>query len=142
MPDRDPEPDPPTSDLARRLRALEETVAFLSITVRTRRLAVCDDSGRECIVAEVVDGQAQLRLSFVDSRTPSRRTGVWAATPRADVHSASVLVFACPASQDLGPLAGMQVWADGDAVAAIEAWADTPGQWRSAVHVVGPPPAP
>lgn len=97
--------------------------------IRTRRLVVCDDEGRERIVAEVRNGQAQLRLSFVGPSLPPRRTAHTDGAPRA-----SVVVFACPADGDLGPLAGLQVWADGDVVAAVEAWRDAGGPWRAAVH--------
>lgn len=121
--DRDPAP----ATAPDRLATLEATVASLAAEVRTRRLTVCDDSGRERIVAEVAGGQAQLRLTFVGPRTPGPN-GVPTTT-------AAVLVFACPAHDDLGPLAGLQVWADGDVVAAVEAWADAPGRWRAALHL-------
>jgi hypothetical protein len=100
--------------------------------VRTRRLVVCDEDDRERIVAEVRNGQAQVRLSFVGPAPPAGPTAVGGGAP-----SASVVVFACPADGELGPLAGLQVWADGDVVAAIEAWRDGGGPWRAAVHPPG-----
>lgn len=125
--------DPPPPDTDRRLRAVEEAVASLAAEVRTRRLAVCDGNGQERIVAEVLAGQAQLRLSFVGPAVgPAPTAG--AAVPPVPT-TASVLVFACPPHEDLGPLAGVQVWADGDAVAAVEAWQDGTGAWRSAAHL-------
>lgn len=121
-----------------RLRAVEAALSTFGAEVRTQRLAVCDPDGHERIVAEVGSGQAQLRLSFVarggpGQGLPSHRSP--AAT------TASVVVFACPAQDDLGPLAGLQVWADGDVVAALEAWQDPTGPWRSVVHVGDDPPA-
>lgn len=93
---------------------------------------MCDDDGRERIVAEVRNGQAQVRLSFIGPAPPAGP----AVTGRG-VPSASVVVFACPADGDLGPLAGLQVWADGDVVAALEAWRDGSGPWQAAVHPPG-----
>lgn len=108
-------------------RPVHEPVSAVD-EVRTRRLVVCDDQGHERIVAEVRNGQAQLRLSFVGPSPEVQRDGP-STVPRA-----TVLVFACPADGDLGPLAGLQVWADGDVVAAVEAWRDGSGPWRAAVH--------
>jgi hypothetical protein len=47
----------------------------------------------------------------------------------------TVVLFASPAQHDLGALAGLQVWSDGDVVAALEAWHDGVGPWRASVSL-------
>lgn len=92
-----------------RLKRLKEAVAALSTEVRTRRLVVTDDEGRDRIVGEVVDGVTELRLDL-----PGRAAG----------RGTAVLVFANPGSERLGPGIGVQLWHEGDCVDELSVWPD------------------
>ena len=91
-----------------RLKRLKEAVAGLSAEVRTRRLVVTDDRGRDRIVGEVVDGVTELRLDL--SGRPQGRT--------------EVLVFANPGNDELGPGVDVQLWDDGDCIDELTVWSD------------------
>ncbi|MDA8292069.1 MAG: hypothetical protein M0Z33_10395 [Actinomycetota bacterium] len=100
--------------LAQRVAALERAATSLERELRTRRLAVVDSDGDERVVAEVVDGHAEVRLSVPGA-------------PRGQ--ASSVLLFATPRGGELGTGVGIQLWGDGDAVLELCAW-DVDGRWR------------
>lgn len=79
-------------------------------------------------MVEVVNGQVELRMATGPSSTEpggGRQLG------------GSVVVFACPGSAKLGPMAGLQIWAEGNIVASFDAWSDNQGIWDAAVHTPG-----
>jgi hypothetical protein len=148
--------------VADRLEHVEDTLRSLTAQVATRRLVVAGDDDTSAIVMEVVDGQAQVRLSAgrpAPSRagsapappTPTAMPPAMAAVPAAAANeepsaapehhppgwspAVTVVLFACPAQHDLGALAGLQVWSDGDVVTALEAWHDGVGPWRASVSL-------
>jgi hypothetical protein len=94
--------------LAARVAALEDRLRQLENEVRTARLVIADDHGRERIAAELVDDVAELRISLPS--TVGRRTGV--------------LVFAIPGHRDLPSGIGLQLWVDGDLVRELTWWED------------------
>jgi len=157
-----PRRSPAPSDAERRLARLEAAVAALSLEVRTRRLVVCDSSGAERIVGEVVDGQTELRLSCGDQASQTAGSDGWhparparpeptittfsaawttAPTPRPARARGlpTVIVFACPGRDGLGPLAGLQVWGNGDVAAALEAWHDGCEPWQATLRLADTP---
>lgn len=96
--------------------------------IRTHRLVICGSDGEERAVVEVVDGQVALRMATGPSPTEpgdGRRLG------------GSVVVFACPGSAGFGPMAGLQIWAEGNIVASFDAWSDSQGTWDAEVHTPG-----
>jgi hypothetical protein len=103
-----------------RLSALERAVAAASTVVRTRQLVIEDGDGNDRVVAEVSRGTAELRIEIPGGRPGSRN---------------AVVVFATPGSPDVEPGVGVQLWAGGDAVAALDAWPDSSGRWRAHVHL-------
>jgi hypothetical protein len=107
-----------------RLDALERAVDGLSALVRTQKLAVVDHTGAERIVAEVDDGNAELRIHLAGGRRSS---------------DASVVIVSCPARDGLGDSVGVQLWARGNVVAELNGWEDEPGVWLAGVHVHGEP---
>lgn len=98
--------------------------AEVDAEVRTHRLVLCGNDASERAVIEVVDGQVSLRLAAgpVPAGSGNRHSS-----------EASLVLFAAPGSGGIGPLAGMQVWANGTVVASFEAWSDSPGCWESSV---------
>jgi hypothetical protein len=83
--------------------------------VRTRRLVVEDERGVERIVAEVVDGGAELRLEL-GGRTPGRRS--------------MVLLYSLDGDRELGAALGLQLWVDGNVAFECDLWRDLGGAWR------------
>lgn len=83
--------------------------------IRTRRLVVVDDGGAERIVAEVAGSMAEVRVAL----------------PDVDGHTGSVQIYAAEhdGQGDLGPMLGLQVWADGNVRAGIDVWPED-GRWR------------
>ncbi|HVX20334.1 MAG TPA: hypothetical protein VHB02_03195 [Acidimicrobiales bacterium] len=102
-------------DLGERVARLEAAVAALGAEVRTGRLVVVDQQARPRIVAEVVDGTAEVRLDLPGG---------------GDRSALSVLVFANPGDRelDLAPGVGVQLWVDGDEVDRLVAWGEGRGQ--------------
>lgn len=106
--------------LESRVAELERSVRAAGDEVRTRRLAVVDRDGGERVVAEVVDGHAEVRL----------------AVPGAPAGRASLaVVFATPDDGGLGTGVGLQLWGDGDAVLELCAWR-VEGRWRTELRRV------
>lgn len=108
-----------------RLAALEEAVAALGDEVRTRRLLLTAGDGEPRIVGEVGRGTAELRLEAADGVRPRPAVVLYAS------HATEV-------GRDdtgLGPAAGVQLWADGDAVVELDAWFDEAGRWQGQLHV-------
>jgi hypothetical protein len=101
-------PTDPAS-IAARVVELEAQLAQLSRELHTARLVIADPDGQERIVAEVVDGAAELRIELAGMPTDGR-TGV--------------LVFALPAGPDLPAGIGVQLWAAGDLVRELTWWGD------------------
>ncbi|MHB1585274.1 MAG: hypothetical protein ACYC0E_16155 [Acidimicrobiales bacterium] len=97
--------------LSSRLEHLEEAARYLQMEVRTRRLVIVDDEGRERVVGEVRRDVAELHVDV-----PRRR---------GDGHT-SVLLFAAPVDRIMGfgPGIGLQLWVDGEAVERLEVWQD------------------
>ncbi len=73
--------------------------------IRTRRLVVVDDSGAERIIAEVANGQAELRVALSERGQPSTGALLYAAPNAGDI--------------DLGPMLGLQLRADGNAYVEV-----------------------
>lgn len=97
--------------------------------VRTRRLVVEDADGVARLVGEVRQGTTELRLEL-----PGTRPGA----------STAVVLFATPVGgggagdrYGLGPALGVQLWADGEALAELDAWPEGDGRWRAHLHVHG-----
>ncbi|HVX22752.1 MAG TPA: hypothetical protein VHB02_15495 [Acidimicrobiales bacterium] len=92
-----------------RLRRLEAFMLRSGTEVRTRRLVVTDDDGRERIVGEVVGTTAELRVDLPEGMTDGR---------------SSVLCFANPGDPDLqlGWGLGVQLWVEGDIVDQMTDW--------------------
>jgi len=89
--------------------------------LRVRRLVVVDEHDRPCVVAEVTHGQATVRLLVPDA-APGERV--------------SIELFARPGDRtdpedEPGRGVGLQLCADGNLVASIDAW-DMGGHWTAA----------
>lgn len=110
---------PPGLTIEERLTAVERAVGELATSVRTRHLEVVDEHDRPRIVAEVVEGQAELRVALAHPQVGG---------------DASVLVYAAPDPGDVGAAVGVQLWAAGDAVAELNAW-PYDGRWRAGLHL-------
>jgi hypothetical protein len=84
--------------------------------VRTKRLVVLDSLDRERIVAEVVDGFAELRMDLPDTVSGS---------------CTGVLIFAHSEQDDpeLGSAIGVQLWAEGNAIIELTLWQSPSGAW-------------
>ncbi|MBV9659895.1 MAG: hypothetical protein JO337_01920 [Acidimicrobiales bacterium] len=95
--------------LQERVEALEARLAALDATMETRRLAVVDDQGHERLVAELVDGVAELRFDL-PGPPPGRRT--------------SLLLFAVPRQPDWCAGLGVQLWVEGNLVEEMTWWED------------------
>lgn len=95
-----------------------ETPANLD-EVRTRRLVLVDENGAERIVAEVVRSIAEVRVAL----------------PGVDGHHGSAQLYAAEhdGKLGLGPMLGLQIWADGNVRVGIDVWPED-GQWKSAVY--------
>ena len=100
--------------LEERIDALENALDRIASELRTRRLVVVDEHGRERIVGEIVAGHCELRLDLPDLAAARR---------------SSVLVYSSPERHELGEGVGLQVWAGGDAVWDVAAWRDGNGDW-------------
>jgi hypothetical protein len=87
--------------------------------VRTRRLVIVDDDGTDRIVAEVRRSIAEVRVAL----------------PDIDGHTGSVQIYAAEhdGKGELGPMLGVQAWADGNVRAGIDVWLEE-GRWRSTVY--------
>jgi hypothetical protein len=109
-------PDRPTSEdvLEHRVEELERTIRLLSHEVTTQRLVVVDARGAPRIVAEVTRGTAELRVTLPAGH-PSPEVVLHAGTP--DLEEAA-------------PAVGLQLRANGDALAAFEASRGGDGGWR------------
>jgi hypothetical protein len=123
--DSDIPPQRGPSTVEARLADLEAAVAGFGHEVRSRRLVVIDEHGRERMVAEVRGGQAELRVQLPVG--PAAVGG--AATTSGD----SVVFFACPAGLfDAG--VGLQLWGGGETLGELAAWEEG-GVWRIALHI-------
>lgn len=88
---------------------LSARVELLARELRTERVAVVDRDRRERLVAEVVDGVVELRLSSgADERKPR----------------VELLCFAASHGGELAGGIGVQLWVDGEAVRELTWWAD------------------
>jgi hypothetical protein len=112
----DPTPDPTDT----RLTHLESQLRALTAEIRTHRLVVEDQAGEPRLTAEVVGSHVELRLLI-----PGTPPG----------YSSSVLIYAAEGSPEGSPALGLQLWADGDARAGIDAWEQSDGRWEATVQV-------
>jgi len=112
---------PTSTTVDARLRRVEALLERLTVEVRTQSVVLCGPAGDPRAVAEVVDEQVELRLELTSQ-------------PEVGAPRGSLVLFACPGSGGLGPLAGLQIWAGGTVVASFEAWSDGEGGWNAAVH--------
>ena len=119
-----PEPDAFEERLAR----LERNQRQLRREIRTRRLVVTDDAGGERLVAEVRGSTMELRLTAGRTIDGSRPAVLLYVTEGRATGSTRF---------DLGPAVGLQLWADGDAVAELDAWPDDSGAWHPHLHLGG-----
>ncbi len=110
-----------------RLAALERAVGALADEVRTRRLVVVDGDGVPRIVGELSRGTAELRLEVP--------TGGAAASPSVVLYASPAPSGPVPGDMGLGPAVGLQIWADGDAVAELDAWPEEHGAWGAHLHL-------
>ncbi len=130
-----------------RLERAEAVIAALAAEVRTRRLVVCDDAGDERIVADVAGGHAQVCVVAGHLRHATTPRSPGASPPavlpgpecgcvQADgtPPTTEVVMFAAPGHTGMGPLAGVQIWAEGAVIATIEVGADGVGGWHGVVH--------
>lgn len=119
------------SEVERRLAVVERWVAGLGHEVRTRRLVVHDEEGRDRIVGEVCCGTAEVRVEL-GGEVPGDRSAV--------VLVASPLVTGRDATDDgMGPAVALQLWAEGEPVIGLETWPGEGGRWRPHVHLDGGP---
>jgi hypothetical protein len=118
--------------LEARVTALEGTLLAMAREVRTRRLVVVDDAGVPRLVAEVVEGTAELRLSTAMARRGRGTAVVLHAGAGPDGEDERVQ------GRGLGALMGLQLWAEGDALVELDAWPGPDGQWRPHLHLGGP----
>jgi hypothetical protein len=140
--------------LERRLAALEEAVATMATEIRTRRLVVSAGRDAPRVVAEVARSTAELRLELPAGRdgppaaavlfaTASREpAGTGCSGGAGDVAPHGSAQDADPRDADLddvglGPGVGLQLWAEGDAVAELDAWPDAAARWRPQLHLDG-----
>ena len=107
-----------------RLAAVERILAALSGEVSTRRLVVVDEAGRPRLVAEVRGTTVELRLLV--------------GAPDGAGSVAQVVLHATEGDDSLGPLAGVQLWAHGDAVAELDEWPEEAGRWWAHLHLSVP----
>ena len=103
--------------------------------VRTRRLVVTDDSGSARVVVEVTGGTAELRMAVEQDR---RRAGHSRGRTAVVLHAGVDAGGSRPQEAALGALMGLQLWADGDAIAELDAWPDADGRWRPHLHLGAP----
>lgn len=139
--------------LERRLAALEEVVQAMAAEVRTRRLVVAAGRDAARVVAEVVRGTAELRLELPDGGGGARTAAVLFASPDGPPPGAEGRTGGAgggaphgrgpdgarprAGGTGLGAGIGLQLWADGDAVAELDAWPDENGRWRPQLHLDG-----
>ena len=135
----------------RRLAALEEAVAAMATEVRTRRLVVSAGPGMPRVVAEVVRGTAELRVElppggdgvraatvlFASAAVPAAEPGRGRAGAAGARPLGKAAGVAPPDAGDtgLGPGVGLQLWAEGDAVAELDAWPGGTGRWHAQLHL-------
>ncbi len=101
--------------------------AVRAAEVRTRRLVLEDDDGTPRAVAQVAAGVGEVRLEL-----PSSAPG----------NGTAVVLFATQGGgaadrYGLGPALGIQLWAEGVALAELDAWPDADGRWSAHLHVNG-----
>lgn len=138
----------------RRLAALEEAVATMATEIRTRRLVVSAGRGAPRVVAEVARSTAELRLELPTGRDEAPAAAVLFATAAqeptdtgrgggaGDAAPHGSARDADPRDADLddvglGPGVGLQLWAEGNAVAELDAWPDAAARWRPQLHLDG-----
>ncbi len=126
-----------------RLAALERLLAAMTAEITTRRLVVVDRLGRPRLVAEVSQDTAELRVQLPDDH-PGQSAGP--GDPVRTVGRTAAVLYATPAGGGsgaddlgLGPAIGLQLWADGDAIAETDAWPDDCGRWQAHQHLAGDP---
>lgn len=113
-------------DIERRVAAVEREVVSLGDELRTRRIVVHDDEGRERIVGEVVGGTAELRVELGDG--PGMRSAVV-------IVASSFVAGRGPDDDGMGPAVAVQLWTEGETVAELDAWPDEEGRWRPHLHL-------
>lgn len=84
----------------------------ISNEVRTHKLIVCDEQDRPRIVAQVVEGVAELRVEM-----PSR-----------EGERTQVLLYAADREGTNPSAIGVELWVQGVSVARMHAWCDD-GEW-------------
>src|SRR5262245_41577096 len=110
-PNRRPDiPVGPAGVLARRLEH----------EVRKQRIVLVDDDGTERMVAEVNGSTAVLRLELPGSAA-GRTTGL--------------LLFTTSGSAERPPGFGVQLWADGNAIAELNGWQIRRGRWLADLDI-------
>ncbi len=97
--------------------------------VHTRRLVVADEGGRSQVVVAVEAGTAELRLELPGAGRDARTAVVLFAAPTGAGGAADRYGY--------GPALGVQLWADGNALAEVDAWPDADGRWRAHFHING-----
>ena len=133
--------------LLARLQRAEAVIAALAAEVRTRRLVVCDEAGDERIVADVDGGHAQVCVVAghlrhatgprrLEGSPPAVLPGPGRGGAQADgtPPTTEVVMFAAPGHTGMGPLAGVQIWAEGVVIATIEVGADGLGGWQGVIY--------
>lgn len=111
-----------------RLARLEARAGALTGEVRTHRLVVVDERGNERLVAEVRGSTVELRLTTAGLGDGARPTAVLYVTDDRGPRAAAL---------GIGAATGLQLWAEGNAVAELDAWPDDSGSWHPHLHLGG-----
>lgn len=91
--------------------------------VVARRVVVVDEHGRPRLVAETAGDTIELRLE-VPGGAAGRRSAVV-------LHASGTPGTGGPDA----PLLGLQLWADGEVLAELDAWPGADGRWRPHLHL-------
>ena len=123
--------------VAERLEALERAISALSDEVRTGRLVITSHSGAPRLVAETTGNTIELRLE-VPGHEGDAAGG--RGMPAVVLHASDGAdVGASSAHDPIGGLVGLQLWADGNAIAELDAWPGPDGQWHPHLYLDGGP---
>lgn len=110
------------------MAAVETRLAALGDELRSRRIVVHDDEGRDRIVGEVVANTAELRVELGSG--PGERSAVV-------IVASSLVAGRGPEDDGMGPAVALQLWTKGQAAIELDAWPGEDGRWQPHVHLGG-----